>query len=88
MAILTKSVSVEAYWFIRIIKRAYLTLRQVYQIIMEELQDLWIIKELALQMAVKATNDTAGLDGLVPTLLVFNAYPWINKLNRPILSII
>jgi len=41
---------------------------------MEELQDLGIIKELALQMAVKATNDTAGPDGLVLILLVFGAY--------------
>jgi len=26
-------------------------------------------------MAVKAVNDTAGPDGLVPTLLVYGAYP-------------
>ena len=57
------------------VKRAYLTLYQVYQIIIEELQDSGITKELALQMAVKATNDTAGPDGLVPTLFVFGAYP-------------
>ena len=31
--------------------------------------------EPILQMAVKAVNDTAGPDGLVPTLLVFGAYP-------------
>lgn len=29
----------------------------------------------ALQMAIKAVNDTAGPDGLVPTLLVFGTYP-------------
>ena len=75
MAILTKSVLVEAYQSIRMVKRAYLTLRQVYQIIIEELQDLGIIKELALQMAVKATNNIASLDGLVLILLVFGAYP-------------
>ena len=28
-----------------------------------------------LQMAVKAVNDTAGPNRLVPTLLVFRAYP-------------
>jgi hypothetical protein len=28
-----------------------------------------------LRMAVKAVNDTAEPDGLVPTLLVFGAYP-------------
>ena len=26
-------------------------------------------------MAVKAVNDSAGPDGIVPTLLVFGAYP-------------
>src|SRR5947209_16136979 len=30
-------------------------------------------------MAVKAVNDTAGPDGLVPTLLVFGAYPRLSK---------
>jgi len=37
MAILTKSIPVEAYWSIGMVERAYLTLRQVYQIITEEL---------------------------------------------------
>ena len=32
-------------------------------------------------MAVKAVNDTAGPDGLVPTLLVYGAYPRISKLD-------
>ena len=32
-------------------------------------------------MAVKAINNTAGLDGLVPTLLVYRAYLKINKLD-------
>jgi len=34
---------------------------------------------MALQMAFKAINNTAGLEGLVPTLLVFRAYPQIVK---------
>ena len=34
--------------------------------------------EAILQMAVKAVNDTAGPDRLVPTLLVFRAYLQIN----------
>jgi len=70
------------------VERAYLTLRQVYQIIMEELQDLRITKELALQMAVKAANNTASPDGLVPTLLIFSAYPYISELNLLAPSII
>jgi hypothetical protein len=34
-------------------------------------------KEAILQIAVKAVNDLVGLDGIVPTLLVFRAYPRI-----------
>ena len=32
-------------------------------------------------MAFKAINNTAGLEGLVPTLLVFRAYPQIVKMD-------
>jgi hypothetical protein len=32
-------------------------------------------------MAFKAINDTAGPEGLVPTLLVFRAYPRMVKLD-------
>ena len=38
-------------------------------------------------MAVKAVNDTAGPDGLVPTLLVYGAYLRISNLDPPTLSI-
>ena len=38
-------------------------------------------------MAVKAINDTAGPDGLVPTLLVYGAYLRISKLDLPTPSI-
>ena len=38
-------------------------------------------------MAVKAVNNTASLDGLVPTLLVYGAYPRISKLDPPALSV-
>jgi len=34
-------------------------------------------------MAVKAVNDTAGPNGLVPTLLVYGAYLRISKLDPP-----
>jgi hypothetical protein len=46
---------------------------------MDECKDIY--KELALQMAIKAVNDTAGPDGLVPTLLVYRAYLWISNLD-------
>ena len=38
-------------------------------------------------MAVKAVNDIAGPDGLVPTLLVYGAYPRISNLDPPAPSI-
>ena len=34
-------------------------------------------------MAFKAFNNTAGLNSLVPTLLVFGAYPRMAKLDTP-----
>ncbi len=49
---------------------------------MEELRTT-STKELTLQMAVKAVNDTAGPDGLVLTLLVFSAYLRMTKLDPP-----
>ena len=39
-------------------------------------------------MAVKAINNTASLDRLVPTLLVYGAYPRISNLDPPAPSII
>ena len=38
-------------------------------------------------MAVKAINNTTGPDRLVPTLLVYGAYPRMNKLDSPAPSI-
>ena len=38
-------------------------------------------------MAVKAVNDTASLNGLIPTLLVYGAYLRMSNLDPPALSI-
>jgi hypothetical protein len=48
-------------------------LRYIYKIISLELED--ISKELTLQIAIKAINNSASLDRLVPILLVFSTYP-------------
>ena len=45
----------------------------IYKIISSKLKSA--SKELTLQMAVKAVNNSAGLDGLIPILLIFGAYP-------------
>jgi hypothetical protein len=39
-------------------------------------------------MAVKAVNDTASPNELVPTLLVYRAYLRMGKLDPPVLSVI
>ena len=39
-------------------------------------------------MAVKAINNTAGLNRLVPIFLVYGAYLRINKLDPPTPSVI
>ena len=79
MGITTKTVPVEAHWSIGKVERYHAVLRRAYQIVSEELPDL--DKEMALQMAVKAVNDTAGPNGLVPTLLVFGAFPRMSELD-------
>jgi hypothetical protein len=38
---------------------------------------------MILQMAVKAINNLAGPDGIVPILLVFGAYPRLTKIDPP-----
>ena len=75
------TVPVEAHNSIGIVERYHGPIRRVYQIITEEIPG--IAPPLALQMAFKAINDTAGPDGLVPTLLVFGAYPRIVDTDSP-----
>ena len=40
-------------------------------------------KDIALQMAFKAINNSVGPNGLIPTLLVFRAYLYIVESNIP-----
>ena len=60
-------------------------LRRAYDIISQEVPN--ILKEHKFQMAVKAVVDTAGPDGIVPTLLVFGAYPRLTTWDAPASSI-
>jgi hypothetical protein len=70
---------VEAYNSISKVERYYAPLRRLYEIFKSELQGEKLNKETILQIAVKAVNNTTGLNGLVPTLLVFKAYPRITE---------
>ncbi|RAL62926.1 hypothetical protein DID88_004767 [Monilinia fructigena] len=75
MSIQTKAVPVEAHHSIGKVERFHTPLRRSFKIIQEETEDIGVSKTAMLQMAVKAINDTAGPNGLVPILLVFGTFP-------------
>jgi hypothetical protein len=79
-------VLVKAYNSIGKVKQYYSLLRQTYKILSSEL--LSANKKAILQIAVKTVNDSAGPDGIVPTLLVFKAYPCITRdsLSSPFIT--
>jgi len=74
MTIRIKEVLIEAHNSIRLVERYYTPLCRLYEIICKKLKDENIDKEMKLQMAIKAVNDTASPNSLVPTLLVFGTY--------------
>ncbi|KAF1990555.1 hypothetical protein K402DRAFT_303635, partial [Aulographum hederae CBS 113979] len=84
--IATKAIPIEAAHAIGLVERYHAPLRRAYQIISSELHDQNISRDTCLQMAVKAVNDTAGYDGLIPTLLVFGAFPRMSHDDPPSLS--
>jgi hypothetical protein len=83
MAIEIKEVPVKAHNSVGQVERYYTPLRRAYEIIQDELKDEQIDKKIMLQMAVKAINDSARPDGIVPTLLVFGAYPRLTEMDPP-----
>jgi hypothetical protein len=80
-----KYVLIKAHHSISIVERYYTPLCQAFEIITKELPR--VSKQFVLQMAIKAVNNTAGPDGLVPTLLVFGTYPWIATTDTPSLTV-
>jgi hypothetical protein len=69
-----KEVPIKAYYSIGKIEKYHGSIRRAYEIIIKKLGTIISLFN-AFQMAIKSVNDTAGSDGLVPTLLVFGAYP-------------
>lgn len=82
MGITTKGVPIEAHWSIGKVERFHALVRRTYTVIKEELGTS-APKDVVLQMAFKAINDTSGPNGLVPTLLVFGAYPRMVESDPP-----
>jgi hypothetical protein len=81
-----KEMPVEAYNSVDKIERYYGSLQQTYKIIYDELCNTETSAEMSLQIAVKTVNDSAGRDDIIPTLLVFGAYPRMT--NNSALSLI
>jgi hypothetical protein len=75
ISIKVKIVLIKSYNFIRIVKRYHGLIWHAYSIIVTEIQG--INKDMALQMAFKAINDITRLNGIVLTLLVYSALPWM-----------
>ena len=73
MGITLKAVLVEAHNSIGVVKQYHGPVHCAYHIITAKICD--INTNMALQMAFKAINDLAGPDSLIPTLLVYRAYP-------------
>ncbi len=87
MAIDVKEVPVEAHHSVGKVERYHAPLRRAFKIISNELNDK-TSDEIILQMAVKAINDSAGPNGLIPTLLVFGAYPRMTNDSPPSPSVL
>jgi hypothetical protein len=81
MGIKVKIIPVEAHNSVGIVERYHGPIRCAYLIITTETQG--INKDMALQMAFEAINDTAGPDGIVPTLLVYGTLPRMVEYDAP-----
>jgi hypothetical protein len=83
MLIKVKEVLIKAHNSVGLVKQYHALLRRAYKIIKEELKNKHINKEIILQMTVKAVNNSAKPDKIVPTLLVFSLYPRMNEIDPP-----
>jgi hypothetical protein len=72
-----KIVPIEAHYSIGIVERYHGLIRYAYLIIVAKVKG--ITKEIALQIAFKALNDTAGISGIVPILLVYGTLPRLTE---------
>ena len=90
LSIEVQEIPVEAHCSIGKVERYHGPIRRGYEVITVDLRTATTrpVPEHILQMAVKVVNDTAGPNGLVPTLLVFGAYPRISKSSPPAPSIL
>ncbi|KAI0995259.1 hypothetical protein K3495_g12922 [Podosphaera aphanis] len=81
LSIKVEEVPIEAHHSIGKVEKYHRPVKREYKILAIELPN--VAAENVFQMAVKAVNDTAGPDGLVPRLLVFGAYPRMTQTSPP-----
>jgi hypothetical protein len=77
IAIQVQEIPIEAYNSIRKVERYYTFLQQVYEIIYNEFRDT--NTKMNLQIVIKAINDSARPDGIIPIFLIFSTYPRITE---------
>jgi hypothetical protein len=77
MAIKIEEIPVKAHYFIGNIEKYHAPVKRAFEIITADFGNT-ITLEHILQMAVKAVNNTAGPNGLVPTFFVFGTFPRIS----------
>jgi hypothetical protein len=87
MLIEVKKVPVKAYNSVGLVEQYHALLRQAYKILKKELKNKHINKEIILQMAVKAVNNSARPDRIVLILLVFGLYLRITEIDAPLPTI-
>jgi hypothetical protein len=87
LAIEIEEIPIKAHNSIGKIKRYHDPLKRAFEVITADLGTS-LASEYVLQMAVKAVNDTAGHDSLVPTLLVFGTYPRLSSSSPSLSSLI
>jgi hypothetical protein len=86
IAIEIEEIPVKAHYSIGKIEKYHASVKRAFKIIITNLSNIIIPKHI-LQMAVKAVNDTAGPNGLVPIFLVFGIFPRISHELPPLPSI-
>jgi hypothetical protein len=86
MAIEIEEIPVKAHYFIGKIEKYHAPVKSAFEIITANLGNTITPKHI-LQIAVKAVNNTAGPNGLVPILLMFGTFPRISHESPPSSSI-
>jgi hypothetical protein len=82
-----EEVPIEAHNSIGNIERYHGPLKRAFEVITADLGTS-LAPEYVLQIAVKAVNNTAGHDNLIPTFLMFETYPRLSPLSPSLPSLI